>query len=414
MVFQQPNPFPMSIFDNVAYALREQGIAAAAQGGARAAGDRGARARRPARRGPGQPRPPGAAPLRRPAAAAVHRPRARRATPRCCCSTSRARRSTRSSTQTIEELIVRLREEVAIVIVTHNLQQAHRVADHVAFMYLGRPRRVRRRRRRSSARRARSARASTSRGRSDEPRRARRSCSRSPALVLLGAAGCESTQDKSARLAQGVGRHRAGAGRHGRRGPTATSRSLDTAVITDENGTAVVVRMRNDSARALADVPVTIDVLDARRQDRLHEHDARARALADPRDGHPAPRARPSGSTTRCSRPRRRAKVDAKVGAAEGQAPPDAAAIRVGRVDADRGPGQRPRRHRHRHEPRRRRTSGASCSPPSRARATRSSPPAAGSSPRVRAGKRARFRIFFIGDPKGAELTVTATPSPAG
>ena len=25
MVFQQPNPFPMSIFDNVAYALREQG-----------------------------------------------------------------------------------------------------------------------------------------------------------------------------------------------------------------------------------------------------------------------------------------------------------------------------------------------------------------------------------------------------
>jgi len=24
MVFQQPNPFPMSIFDNVAYALREQ------------------------------------------------------------------------------------------------------------------------------------------------------------------------------------------------------------------------------------------------------------------------------------------------------------------------------------------------------------------------------------------------------
>ena len=25
MVFQQPNPFPMSIFDNVAYVLREQG-----------------------------------------------------------------------------------------------------------------------------------------------------------------------------------------------------------------------------------------------------------------------------------------------------------------------------------------------------------------------------------------------------
>jgi phosphate transport system ATP-binding protein len=35
------------------------------------------------------------------------------------------------------ELIMSLRNEVAIVIVTHNLQQAYRVADEVAFMYLG-------------------------------------------------------------------------------------------------------------------------------------------------------------------------------------------------------------------------------------------------------------------------------------
>jgi len=41
------------------------------------------------------------------------------------------------STETIEELIVKLRDEVAIVIVTHNLQQAHRIADKVGFMYLG-------------------------------------------------------------------------------------------------------------------------------------------------------------------------------------------------------------------------------------------------------------------------------------
>jgi phosphate transport system ATP-binding protein len=41
------------------------------------------------------------------------------------------------STATIEELILTLREELAIVIVTHNLQQARRVADRVAFMYLG-------------------------------------------------------------------------------------------------------------------------------------------------------------------------------------------------------------------------------------------------------------------------------------
>jgi phosphate transport system ATP-binding protein len=41
------------------------------------------------------------------------------------------------STAVIEELILALREELAIVIVTHNLQQAARVADRVAFMYLG-------------------------------------------------------------------------------------------------------------------------------------------------------------------------------------------------------------------------------------------------------------------------------------
>jgi len=31
----------------------------------------------------------------------------------------------------------KLRDEVAVVIVTHNLQQAYRIADYVAFMYLG-------------------------------------------------------------------------------------------------------------------------------------------------------------------------------------------------------------------------------------------------------------------------------------
>ena len=32
---------------------------------------------------------------------------------------------------------MKLRDDVAVVIVTHNLQQAYRIADHVAFMYLG-------------------------------------------------------------------------------------------------------------------------------------------------------------------------------------------------------------------------------------------------------------------------------------
>ncbi len=41
------------------------------------------------------------------------------------------------STGMIEKLIGELRRDLAVVIVTHNLAQAHRVADKVAFMYLG-------------------------------------------------------------------------------------------------------------------------------------------------------------------------------------------------------------------------------------------------------------------------------------
>ena len=41
------------------------------------------------------------------------------------------------STQVIEELILNLKSQVCVVIVTHNLQQAARCSDYTAFMYLG-------------------------------------------------------------------------------------------------------------------------------------------------------------------------------------------------------------------------------------------------------------------------------------
>jgi phosphate transport system ATP-binding protein len=41
------------------------------------------------------------------------------------------------ATQRIEELLVELKREVTIVIVTHNLHQAARIADDAAFFYLG-------------------------------------------------------------------------------------------------------------------------------------------------------------------------------------------------------------------------------------------------------------------------------------
>ncbi len=40
------------------------------------------------------------------------------------------------ATRKIEELMLELREQYTIVIVTHNLQQAFRVADDTAFMYV--------------------------------------------------------------------------------------------------------------------------------------------------------------------------------------------------------------------------------------------------------------------------------------
>jgi phosphate transport system ATP-binding protein len=136
MVFQQPNPFPMSVFDNVAYALREQG------------------ARRP-RNSELQPEVVSAlqrAGLYDEVKQDLSHPALRLSggqQQRLCIARALAARPEvllldepcsaldPRSTAIIEDLITRLREEVAVVIVTHNLQQAQRVADHVAFMYLG-------------------------------------------------------------------------------------------------------------------------------------------------------------------------------------------------------------------------------------------------------------------------------------
>jgi phosphate transport system ATP-binding protein len=141
MVFQQPNPFPMSIFENVAYALREEHPAG------------GRRKRRS--RGELEPRVIDAlsrAGLYEEVAGNLDHPALRLSggqQQRLCIARALAVKPEvllldepcsaldPISTATIEELIVGLRESVAIVIVTHNLQQAMRVADHVAFMHLG-------------------------------------------------------------------------------------------------------------------------------------------------------------------------------------------------------------------------------------------------------------------------------------
>jgi phosphate transport system ATP-binding protein len=136
MVFQQPNPFPMSIFDNVAFALREQSR------------------KRPRRR---ELEPLVVDALRRAGLYEevrddLDRPALRLSggqQQRLCIARAIAPRPEvllmdepcsaldPISTNPVEKLIGELRRELAVVVVTHNLAQAHRVADKVAFMYLG-------------------------------------------------------------------------------------------------------------------------------------------------------------------------------------------------------------------------------------------------------------------------------------
>jgi phosphate transport system ATP-binding protein len=136
MVFQQPNPFPMSVFDNVAYALREQGSGRPGREALRpAVQDALVRAGLWSEVGDSLDHP--ALRLSGGQQQRLCIARALAAGPEVLLLDEPCSALDPISTQVIEELILELREHVAVVIVTHNLQQAARIADHVAFMYLG-------------------------------------------------------------------------------------------------------------------------------------------------------------------------------------------------------------------------------------------------------------------------------------
>ncbi|HUL04251.1 MAG TPA: phosphate ABC transporter ATP-binding protein PstB [Gemmatimonadales bacterium] len=135
MVFQQPNPFPKTIFDNVAYGPRLNGLAPERQ-----IPERVERALRQAALwdevkdrlyGPGTGLSGGQQQRLCIARALANDPEVLLMDEPCSALDPGA-------TQRIEELMVQLKQIYSIVIVTHNMQQASRVSDHTGFFYLGR------------------------------------------------------------------------------------------------------------------------------------------------------------------------------------------------------------------------------------------------------------------------------------
>ena len=134
MVFQRPNPFPKSIFDNVAYGLRVNGIkdkkfiAQRVEESLKGAAlwnevkDK-LNASAYALSGGQQQR--------------LCIARAMAVAPSLLLMDEPASALDPISTAKVEELICELRSQVTIVIVTHNMQQASRVSDKTAFFYMG-------------------------------------------------------------------------------------------------------------------------------------------------------------------------------------------------------------------------------------------------------------------------------------
>jgi phosphate transport system ATP-binding protein len=134
MVFQKPNPFPKSIFENVAYGLRIRGVRSqiriqeevekALRGAALwdEAKDRLSSSALSLSGGQQQ---------------RLCIARALATSPEILLFDEPTSALDPIATARIEELIASLREQVTVLIVTHNMQQAARVSDYTAFMYLG-------------------------------------------------------------------------------------------------------------------------------------------------------------------------------------------------------------------------------------------------------------------------------------
>ena len=134
MVFQKYNPFPKSIYDNVAYGLRIQGI--------RNKGQLDEAVEKSLRRAAlweevKDRLPQSALGLSGGQQQRLCIARTIAVQPQIVLMDEPCSALDPIATARIEELIAELRDEFTIVIVTHNMQQATRVSDRTAFFYLG-------------------------------------------------------------------------------------------------------------------------------------------------------------------------------------------------------------------------------------------------------------------------------------
>jgi phosphate transport system ATP-binding protein len=134
MVFQKPNPFPKSIYENVAFGLRLRGVSSREEREQRVTNalkgsalweDVKDRLRRPATElsGGQQQR--------------LCIARALATEPEVLLLDEPTSAMDPISTSRIEDVIFELKQRMTIVIVTHNMQQAARISDYTAFMYRG-------------------------------------------------------------------------------------------------------------------------------------------------------------------------------------------------------------------------------------------------------------------------------------
>ena len=134
MVFQKPNPFPMSIYDNIAYGPRTHGVKSRAaldeivekslRGAAIWDEDKDRLRRNALGLSGGQQQ-------------RLCIARALAVEPDVLLMDEPTSALDPISTSKIEELALQLKEKYTIVIVTHNMQQAVRISDYTAFFLLG-------------------------------------------------------------------------------------------------------------------------------------------------------------------------------------------------------------------------------------------------------------------------------------